>query len=201
MAKMRKALALFLALLTPQAQDLLIDQSPPRKYTIDNIVPTTDKASGNVNCCPEGAEFDGKSCVLAIPICPNGSQRDDEKCVFHSKPLWDTGYELIDGLCVTTTPPTCEANTKVKGSHCVIDDTATCGTGYVLEGNICVSLTPPSCPNGQRFNGNSCASINIPKCQDGSKLEGGLFLMKTSWLSFWYQIRHSKPQAHLREAT
>lgn len=146
MAKISRALALLLTFASSRAQF-----SPPgvttfRKYTLDDIVPVTDQASGHVKCCPAGTEFDGKACVVNVPICPEGSTRDGDKCIVRTKPSCDAGYDYQSGFCITTKPPTCDHGTILKGNHCVLEGIANCEAGYTLQGNVCVAQKPPVCP-------------------------------------------------------
>ncbi|OBT73071.1 hypothetical protein VF21_07618 [Pseudogymnoascus sp. 05NY08] len=174
MAKISTALVLLLTFASSQAQFSPPGETAFRKYTLDDIVPATDQASGHIKCCPAGTEFDGKGCVLNVPVCPKGSTRDGDKCIAHTKPSCDAGYDYQNGFCITNKPPTCDHATVLKGNHCVLEGVANCETGYTLQGNVCVTQKPPVCPDGEFFNGKSCTSLKGPKCQDGAKLENGL---------------------------
>ncbi|KAJ5861633.1 uncharacterized protein N7529_008943 [Penicillium soppii] len=174
MKKIQTALTVLFTVSVSHAQLITPGQTALRKYTLDDIVPTTDQTSGHVKCCPSGTEFDGQGCTLGAPICPDGSSRVGDKCIFHTTPSCDKGYELKNGLCVTTKPPNCERGTIPSGDHCVLEGIAKCGPGYLLQNNICVSQSPPVCPDGEHFNGKSCASLIGPKCPDGARLMNGV---------------------------
>lgn len=174
MAKISRALALLLTFASSQAQFSPPGETAFRKYTLDDIVPATDQASGHIKCCPAGTEFDGRGCVINVPICPQGSTRDGDKCIAHTKPSCDTGYDYQNGFCITNKPPTCDHGTILKGNHCVLEGVANCEARYTLQGNVCVAQKPPVCPDGEFFNGKSCTSLKGPKCRDGAKLENGL---------------------------
>lgn len=154
MAKISRALALLLTFAFSQAQFSPPGETAFRKYTLDDIVPATDQASGHIKCCPAGTKFDGKGCIINVPICPQGSTRDGDKCIVHTKPSCDAGYDYQNGFCITNKPPTCDHGTILKGNHCVFKGVASCEAGYTLQGNVCVAQKPPVCPDGEFFNGN-----------------------------------------------
>ncbi|OJJ00805.1 hypothetical protein ASPVEDRAFT_885364 [Aspergillus versicolor CBS 583.65] len=142
------------------------------KYTLDRVVPSKDQTSGTIKCCPEGTEFDGKTCSIAVAKCPDGTRRDGDRCISHEPPTCKGPYKPVDGECVTEANPTCEPPTEYHNGHCVIQN-ASCPFGFHQEGKVCVSRKTPRCGPNEHFNDHACASDDGPTCENGAKHVNG----------------------------
>ncbi|GFF32094.1 hypothetical protein IFM46972_03432 [Aspergillus udagawae] len=145
------------------AQQQVLRQS--RRFTLDDVVPSTDPISRQVKCCPEGTQFDGKTCSLGIPTCADPSTYySDGLCVSTTPPRCDKG--TFNGkTCVSTTPPECPAPYRRKGATCISDQAPDCGADFYLDEGLCKSTTQPRCDEGS-LKGNVC--VKPPRCPDPS---------------------------------
>ncbi|KAE8316196.1 hypothetical protein BDV41DRAFT_574211 [Aspergillus transmontanensis] len=138
----------------------------PRRFTLDNIVPSTDPISSQVKCCPEGTQFNETSCSLGIPTCADpDTYYNNGACISKHGPQCPKG-RLEGNICVSEEGPSCDPPYKRSGSFCVTEKDPQCRPGFELHGSLCQSTVKPACVVGSPKD-DVCVHPERPQCPEG----------------------------------